>query len=423
MKAKDQIKKFPDTSGIYIMKNAAGEIIYIGKATSLKERVRSYFGSYLPDKTRLQMTEVADIAYQETDSPLEALLLESQLIKKHLPKFNIKERDDKSRIYVHITHEKFPRIHFLRETDLNEIREKNPVLYGPFNSARSIIEALELIRRVIPFRSCNIMPKKKCLYGFIGLCEAPCENFISETEYKNRIRAIRDFFEGKKVRVLGSLKRDLKKAAKSLEFEKAAKIRDHIFSLEHMKQMFVIKNEQSMPFFRRIEGYDVSNISGAYATGSMVVFIDGMSEKSEYRKFKIKNAEPKAESAEASRLEHGRIARVENRERRRIQGANDVAMMKEILRRRFGNTWPHPDLILVDGGRGQVNAALSVLRSLSLNIPVIGLAKGPDRKKDELITSQTLPRAEISLFKEVRDEAHRFAKGYYEKLHRREIRN
>jgi len=375
------------------MKNVAGEIIYIGKATSLKERVRSYFSSYLPDKTRLQMTEVADIVYQETDSPLEALLLESRLIKKYLPKFNIKERDDKSRIYVHITREKFPRIHFLRETDLHEIKEKSPTLYGPFNSARSIIEALELIRRVIPFRSCNLMPKKKCLYGYIGLCEVPCENLISETEYKKRIRAIRDFFEGKKIRVLGSLKRDLKATVKSLEFEKAAKIRDHIFALEHMKQMFVIKNEQTIPFFRRIEGYDISNISGAYATGSMVVFVDGMSEKSEYRKFKIKN----------------------------VKGANDTAMMREILRRRFQNDWKHPDLILVDGGRGQVNAALSVVRGFNLNIPVIGLAKGPDRKKDELITSQTLPRAEISLFKEVRDEAHRFAKGYYEKLHRKEI--
>jgi excinuclease ABC subunit C len=395
MNIKEKIKKFPDTSGVYIMKNAAGEIVYIGKATSLKERVRSYFSSYLPDKTKVQMSEVADIEYQETDSPLEALLLESRLIKKHLPKFNIKERDDKSRIYVHITREKFPRIHLLRETDLHEIKEKSPTMYGPFNSAHSIIEALELIRRVIPYRSCNVTPKKKCLYGYIGLCEAPCENLISEKEYKERIRKVRDFFEGKKNRVLNSLKKDLKTAAKKLEFEKAAKIRDHIFALEHMKQMFVIKNEQTIPFFRRIEGYDISNISGAYATGSMVVFVDGMSEKSEYRKFKIKN----------------------------IKGANDTAMMKEIIQRRFKNDWVLPDLVLVDGGRGQVNAALSVLRSLSLNIPVIGLAKGPDRKKDELITSQTLPRAEISLFKEVRDEAHRFAKGYYEKLHRRVIKN
>lgn len=391
MKLQEIIKSFPDSSGVYLMKDEAGEIIYIGKATSLKERVRSYFASYLPDKTRLQMSKVAYIEYIETDSPLEALILESNLIKKHNPKYNTKEKDDKSRIYVHITREDFARIHLLRATDLHEIGEKNPTLYGPFNSAHAIIEALELIRKVIPFRSCNVMPKKKCLYGFIGLCEAPCENLITKEEYKHHIRAVRDFFEGKKLRVYSQLKNKLRLASKNLEFEKAAKIRDHLYALDHMKQMFVIKNEQQMPLFRRIEGYDISNISGAYATGSMVVFIDGMSEKSEYRKFKIKN----------------------------VSGANDIAMMKEVLFRRFKNDWSHPDLILVDGGRGQVNATLSVLRALNLSIPVVGLAKGPDRKKDELITSQTLPRAEITLFKEVRDEAHRFAKGYYEKLHRK----
>jgi excinuclease ABC subunit C len=394
MNLRNKIKNFPDGSGVYIMKDASGEVIYIGKATSLKERVRSYFASYLPNKTRLQMGNVATIDYVETESPLEALLLESNLIKKHNPKYNIKEKDDKSRIYVHITKEDFPRIHLLRATDLNEITQKNPILYGPFNSAHAIIEALELIRKVIPFRSCNVMPKRKCLYGYIGLCEAPCEKMISQKDYRARIRAVRDFFEGKKIRVYSQLRNELKTASKNLEFEKAAKIRDHLDALDHMKQMFVIKNERQTPLFKRIEGYDISNISGAFATGSMVVFIAGMSEKSEYRKFKIKN----------------------------VSTANDIAMMKEVLQRRFRNDWPHPDLILVDGGRGQVNVAISVLRASNLNIPVVGLAKGPDRKKDELITSQTLPRAEITLFKEVRDEAHRFAKGYYEHLHRKSYR-
>lgn len=395
MKIKDKIKKFPESSGVYIMKNNPGEIIYIGKATSLKERVRSYFSSYLPDKTRLQMKEVANIEYIETESPLEALILESNLIKKYSPFYNIKEKDDKSRIYVHITREDYPRIHLLRATDLQEIKEKNPILYGPFNSSKSIIEVLELIRKVVPYRSCNVMPKKRCLYGYIGQCEAPCEKLISKKEYKERIRSVRDFFEGRKKRVVQRLNRELKEAAKKLEFERAAKIRDHIFALDHIKQMFVIKNEAKTPLFRRIEGYDVSNISGAYATGSMVVFVDGMSEKSEYRKFKIKS----------------------------VKGANDVAMLKEVLRRRFKNEWDMPDLILIDGGRGQINGAISVLREIGLDIPVVGLAKGPDRKKDELVTSQTMPRGEIMLFKEVRDEAHRFAKGYYEKLHRAVFKN
>jgi excinuclease ABC subunit C len=214
---------------------------------------------------------------------------------------------------------------------------------------------------------------------------------IESADYRKNIRLVRDFFEGKKARVLSSLSKELKASAKKLEFERAAKVRDQIYALNHLKEMFIISRDNPTTVFSRIEGYDISNISGVYAVGSMVVFIDGISEKSEYRKFKIKW----------------------------VKGANDTAMMKEILIRRFRNDWPHPDLILVDGGRGQVNAATDVLKNLKLNIPVIGLAKGPDRKKDEVITNQVLPRKDIVIFKQVRDEAHRFAKGYYEKLHRR----
>jgi excinuclease ABC subunit C len=407
MKIQEKINQLPDSPGVYLMHNSAGDIVYVGKATSLKERVRSYYSQPLPVKTELQMREVVDIEYIETDSALEALFLEAKLIKKYSPKYNIKDKDDKSRIYVHIAKEDFPRIHFLRETDLPQIREKNPVLYGPFLSGRSVADALELIRKIVPFRTCNEMPKKKCLYGYLGLCEAPCEKLISKVEYRKRIRQVRDFFEGKKIRVLSSLKREMKMAAKNHDFEKAAKVRDHIYALEHLKRMFIREgNEQSV--FWRIEGYDISNISGAYATGSMVVFIDGMSEKSEYRKFRIRPYPLSLRATKGSAA----ISSTPN---------GDVGMIKQVLERRFHNDWPHPDLILIDGGRGQVNVAVSVLTKLNLDIPVIGLAKGPDRKKDELITSRTLPRQDIKLFKEVRDEAHRFAKGYYEKLHRKNL--
>lgn len=379
------------------MKDKTGEIIYVGKATSLKERVRSYFGGGLLLKTEVQMQNVVEIDYIESDSPLEALILETSLIKRYTPKFNIREKDDKSSAYVHFTKETYPRIHILRATDLQIIREKNPILYGPFSSTRAIYEALEVIRKVVPFRTCVKMPKKKCLYGYLGLCEAPCENMISEIDYRQRIRNVRDFFEGKKARVLKNLEREMTTASKNLEFEKAKTIRDRLFSLEHLKRIFILHQDIKTIIFNRIEGYDISNISGLYATGSMVVFIDGMSEKSEYRKFKIQ-AKP---------------------------GAGDVAMLKEMLERRFKRVgdggWPLPDLILIDGGRGQVNVAVEVLKKANLDIPVVGLAKGPDRKKDELITSRTMPRQEILLLKEVRDEAHRFAKGYYEKLHRKSM--
>jgi len=388
-----KIKNFPDSPGVYLMRNAAGKIIYVGKATSLRERVGAYFARNLPAKTAMQMREVKKIDYLTSESALEALILEANLIKKYAPKFNMREKDDKSRVYVHITREKFPRLHLLRETDLPKISEKRPTLYGPFFSGAAVAVALGLIRKIVPFRSCNKLPKKRCLYGHLGLCEMPCERRISKQDYARRIRELRDFFEGKKARVTQALRRELKAAASKLDYEKAAQIRDRLSALEHLKQAFVLKLDTQPTVFRRIEGYDISNISGAYAVGSMVVFLDGESEKSEYRKFRVKS----------------------------IRGANDVGMLKEVLTRRFRNDWPHPDLILVDGGHPQVNAVAAVLKTLALEIPVVGLAKGPERKRDELITSRTLPRGEIALFKRVRDEAHRFAKGYYQRLHRKSL--
>jgi len=390
---KNKITNFPSKPGVYLMKDTAGKIVYVGKAVSLKERVRSYFQKNLPIKTIRQMEQVCDIEYIETDSEIEALLLESKLVKKYSPKYNIDLKDDKSRAYVHFSRENYSRISILRETQLHELKEKNPLIYGPFQSAGQVRQALEQIRKIIPYRSCKVMPKKRCLYGYLGLCEMPCEQRIDEEGYRKRIRQVRDFFEGKKSRVISSLKNEMKLAAKSHAFESAAKIRDRIFAIEHLSQVFAIQDSSSETVFTRIEGYDISNISGVYATGSMVVFINGESEKSEYRKFKIKT----------------------------VQGANDTAMMREVIRRRFRNTWDKPDLILIDGGRGQVGVAVKILKDLKLGIPVVGLAKGPDRKKDELITSQVLPRSEIKVFKQVRDEAHRFAKGYYQKLHRKKL--
>jgi len=391
---KESIKSFPESPGVYLMYNAKNEIIYIGKATSLRHRVLSYFQKNLPDKTAKQMHEVCSIDFQETDSTVEAIFLESRLIKKHSPQYNIKEKDDKSRIYVHITKEDYPRLYILRETDLFQIKEKTPILYGPFLSTLSLNTALELIRKIIPFRSCKKLPKKKCLYGYIGLCPAPCEGLVSKIDFRKNVRLVRDFFEGKKGRVINSLNKEIKKLSKEKRFEEAAKIRDRLLALEHLKQAFAIKQD-NFTIYSRVEGYDISNISGIFAVGSMVVFIDGAPEKSEYRKFKIKW----------------------------VKGANDTAMVSEVLRRRFKNDWDLPDLILIDGGKGQVGAAIQVIKDNNLNIPVVGLAKGPDRKKDEIITSRTLPRGETALFKQVRDEAHRFAKGYYERLHRKALRS
>lgn len=375
------------------MKDAQASVIYVGKATSLKERVRSYFAKNLPIKTDVQMKDVTDIEFIECESELEALVLESRLIKKYSPKYNIREKDDKSRAYIYITDEPFARVRIIRETDLvlEKIVKKN--LFGPFGSAKIVGEALELIRKVVPFRSCSKMPKKKCLYGHIGLCPAPCESGVSHEEYRILLGEVKDFLAGRKKNVLRKLKSELARHSKLLEYEKAANVRDRIFALEHLKRVYMT-SDNIVSIYDRIEGYDISNVSGEFATGSMVVFTNGVSEKSEYRKFKIKT----------------------------VQGANDVEMLKEVLHRRLKNAWPKPDLMIIDGGKAQVNAALSVLRSLKIDdIALIGIAKGPDRKKDEIVSAQIFPRSEIALVKQVRDEAHRFARGYYQKLHRKNL--
>ncbi len=396
-KNKGKLLNLPSKSGVYLMKDLTGKVIYIGKATSLKERIKSYFNNQISLKTKKQMSEVAQIETIETDSALEALFLESALIKKHSPKYNIKEKDDKSKLYVYFTKEDFPTVTIIRATDLHFIKEKNPVLYGPYTSSKSISDALELIRKIIPFRTCKKLPGRKCLYGFIGLCDAPCEGGISRNEYRKSIKQVRKFFEGKKAVVISGLKKELKAASQDQAYEKAAKIRDKIYALEHLEKMFMLSKDDTSSIYNRIEGYDISNIFGEYAVGSMVVFRNGISDKSEYRKFKIKD----------------------------VKGANDIAMIKEVMRRRYSGQhkdWPLPDLIIIDGGRGQVNATVSILVNNNLDIPVVGIAKGPDRKRDEIITSRVVPREEVSLFKQVRDEAHRFARGYYEKLHRKVIK-
>ena len=395
-KLKDRVSKAPNSPGVYLMKSVTGNVVYVGKATSLKERLRSYLASDLPLKTQKQMLEVMDVEVIKTTSPIEALFLESKLIKKYSPKFNIKEKDDKSRLYVYFTKEEFPAIKMMRETDLAMIKEKRPVLYGPYSSSKSVSDAIELIRRVFPFRTCRILPGKKCLYGYLGLCSVPCEGLISEEDYLQNIKSIKKYFEGQRPQIIKQLEKQQQRYSRDLKYEEAAKKRNQITALRHLSEMFVLSRDDRVSIFRRIEGYDISNISGQYAVGSMVVFTQGLSDKSEYRKFKIKS----------------------------VHEANDIAMMKEVLSRRFSarnRSWPKPDLIIIDGGRGQVNAAISVLKENNLEVPVIGIAKGKDRKRDEIITSKVLPRQEIALFKQVRDEAHRFAKGYYKKIHRRQI--
>lgn len=408
-----KIKKgeLPDVPGVYLMKNEKGDIIYVGKATSLKRRVSSYF--MRPHDSRIQkmVSEIRSIDYIEKPTAIEALILEANLIKYYFPPYNVKDKDNKSFLYLIITKEDFPKPILVRGKDIQEdASKKYKAIFGPYTSPRSLRAALDLIRKAFPWSICDPGQKRACFYHHLKLCPGVCIGAISRQDYAKIIRDLIKFFEGKKDDILKQYRREMKAAAKSKEFELAADLRNKIFFLEHIQDIAILKKEDEdvdkiregeapVNLFGRIEGYDISNISGTSSVSSMVVFENGAPAKAEYRKFRIKT----------------------------VVGSNDVASMKETLTRRFRNDWRKPDLLLIDGGWPQVNAALEVVRHFELGIPVVGLAKGPDRKKDELVCDPNnleicaLCEKHKDLLVAVRDESHRFANAYHRKLRSRRM--
>jgi excinuclease ABC subunit C len=390
-------KELPETPGVYIYHDAAGKILYVGKAANLRRRVESYFTR--PHDARIQklVDEIREIELRHTDTAIEALILESELIKKLEPPFNIREKDDTSFLYVVITKDIFPRVLVMRGKDLPNIAITKK--FGPFTSSSSAREAYRIVRRIFPFNThaallgktsaANHKPTKLCFDAQIGLCPGVCAGGITKQEYRRTIKHIILFFEGKKERIINALEREMEKAAKKTDFEQAERLRRQLFALRHIQDVALINDtaiHSDAPKFR-IEGYDISNISGTSSVGSMVVFTNGRPDKAQYRKFKIKS----------------------------VKGANDVASLQEVLARRLRNEWPLPDLFLIDGGLPQVHAAEQILRGADVKIPIIGLAKGPERKRNDVIGA--IPEGtDLATLIKVRDEAHRFAITYHRAL-------
>lgn len=397
------LNNLPDKPGVYLFKDNRGEIIYVGKAGSLKRRVKSYFARAGDRKTEALVSEAIDLEIRETPSVLEALILEAELIKRLKPKYNIRDKDDKSFIYVGITREDFPKPILVRGHELQAMNSKFQVSFGPFTSAGALREALKILRGIFPWSECKPNQNKPCFYYGIKKCPGVCVGKISKKDYQKNISGLKLFFRGKKTQIIKNLEREMKEASKDREFERAAEFRNRIYALNHIHDISLIKKDDFMncrapealqhKAMGRIEGYDISNISQKLATGSMVVFRDGAPEKKEYKKFRIKNTK-----------------------------SGDVPMLREVLTRRFKNNWPSPDIILIDGGEAQVGVAEKVLKANKLNIPVIGIAKGISRKNDRFVfdyNDQELKRITKifeNLFKQVRDEAHRFAIGYHRSL-------
>lgn len=518
----------PLVPGVYLLKDSADRILYVGKAKSLKKRVKSYFRSDLDPKTRALMNQFHHLEYIVTDTEKEALILESNLIKKHMPRYNIRLKDDKRYPYIRVTNEKFPRVIITRR-----VLDDGSYYYGPFTEATTLRRLVKFIKALFKVRDCKNMDGP-CLNYQIDLCRAPCDNKISEAEYKKMVGNVSMFFEGKYDEIMDALKGEMMEAAENHEFEKAAVLRDQINSVEDvlekqkmeftgdldqdviasasdeelacvavfsvrngkiigredflmggaensseekivtafLKQYYmgprhvpskiilhkdvedrklieewlsekreakvdievpiegiefrlarmVSKNAQILlnhqkevkgalvdlkkylgiaKIPKRIEAYDISNISGQNAVGSMVVFENGTPKKSAYRRYKIET-----------------------------EGPDDYAMMKEMLTRRFtsliNNQDSEPDLVLVDGGKGQLNIALEVFNSLNITYPVIGLAK----EFEHVFIPQTpspliLPRNSeaLLLLQRIRDEAHRFAITYHKKLRSKEFKS
>ena len=508
------------------MKDSEDRIIYIGKAKSLRKRVKSYFRNDLDPKTTVLMRHFHHLEYMVTDTEKEALILESNLIKKHMPRYNIRLKDDKRYPYIQVTNEKFPRVIITRR-----VLDDGSYYYGPFPEATTLRRLVKFLKSLFKIRDCKNMDGP-CLNYQIDLCNAPCNKKISQKEYKKLVDNVSLFFEGKYDEIMETIKSEMVEAAEHHEFEKAAVLRDQLNSVgdvlekqkmeftrdldqdvvasasddelacvvvfsvrdgkivgkedflmsgaenseedkiisaflkqyymgprhvpakiiihknvedkklieewltekrealvtvevpiegvEYRLAMMVSKNAKILlnhqkevkgalldlkkylgipKIPKRIEAFDISNISGKMAVGSMVVFENGVPKKSAYRRYKIET-----------------------------EGPDDYAMMKEMLERRFKSLIEKeesaPDLVLVDGGKGQLNIALDVFRSLNINYPVIGLAK----EFEHVFIPQTpspliLPRKSeaLLLLQRLRDEAHRFAVTYHRKLRSKEL--
>ncbi len=376
----------PDSPGVYYFLGPKKEVLYVGKATSLKDRVKSYFGKDLiltrgPLLVKM-VTEAESIEFISTDSVLEALMLEAYQIKQYQPYYNSKAKDDKSYNFVTITDEDFPKI----------VVTRGAGTYGPFPHSGELKEALKIIRKIFPYRDekCKLTGKP-CFNAQLGLCPGPCAGLISKTEYSKQIKKIKLFFEAKKSELIKTLDKEMKSLAKSQKFEEAERVKRQIFALEHIHDMALIKRDLEArsnklePVFR-IEAYDIAHLSGKDTVGVMVVVEDGERAPSQYRKFKIK-----------------------------VDKNDDVGNLKEVLTRRLNHPeWRMPDVVVIDGGVGQINVAKEVLKDTKLDI--VAVTKDERHKARDLVGDKEIIKKWEKSILLANAEAHRFAISYHRKL-------
>lgn len=402
-------QKLPDEPGVYFFLGSKKEILYIGKATSLRNRVRSYFAKDVATKRskliEQMVTEAKSVDVTKTDSVLEALILESNLIRTHKPKYNSISKDDKSYNHLIITKEEYPRVLVVRGKDLVSKYSEEDIQYhfGPFTSGLLFREALKIVRRLFKFYDTKVpvgQERSKLSRGVIDFNKQiglyPSEE--NKKAYARTIRYVRLFFEGKKKQIITELEKEMMRLAKDERFEEANIIKHKIFALQHIQDVALLKND--VRTFKddrnaRLEAYDVAHLGGQDMVGVMTVVEGGERKPHEYRKFKIKS----------------------------VNGSNDTAALKEILTRRLAHLeWPLPQIIVVDGSTAQKNAAEHVLRKFELLIPVVAVVKDERHRPTRLIAAKKLLEAYQNDILLSNAEAHRFAIGYHkEKRNKRAL--
>lgn len=397
----DQAKILPQHPGVYRYYDHKHRLLYIGKAINLRRRVLSYFNRVHEPRIDELVQQIARIEYTQTASVIEALFLEAHLIQTRQPPFNIRLKDDKTFVHIIITQEDYPRVLIARPT--RHIALPIRYQFGPYTSADLARNALKIVRKIIPFRTqCLPSPtitSRGCLDAQLGLCPGVCRGTLSRRDYQRLITKLRLFLEGQTPVLLRKLHHEMTDAARRNAYEVAAQARNQLYALQHIQDIALIKRtdfreiadqptDPTIP--HRIEGYDISNILSKYAVASMVVLTNGEIDTAEYRKFQIKT----------------------------ITTQHDLKMMEEVLVRRFRHLeWPLPDLLVIDGGSQHLKTAQRVVKSYGLTIPILAVAKGPERKNLDLYPSnqQLLDHKEhlLPLIRAVRDEAHRFAITYH----------
>jgi len=433
----DKVKEFPTTPGVYLMKDAQGRALYVGKAKNLRNRASHYFTKAAAEEPRTadMVKLIADIDFLPADTEVDALLMEARLVKDLQPRFNMGLKDGKSFPYLQIRiREEFPRVEFTRTP-----RRRGVKLYGPFTSAKSLRAAIQVLQRIFQFRTCSLDIKtsevqwrwfRPCILHSIRQCTAPCNFRVTKEAYRKQIRSLRLVLSGKKSKLIAEMEKEMQEASAALMYERAAKLRDEIDALQKLSlrgdvdkdvqpEVFQIEPKKGMVGLRKIlglpqtprtiEGIDVAHLSGDEKVASLVSFIDGLPFKPGYRRYRIKT----------------------------VAGNDDFASIREVVSRRFRNyssrrrrnleadEHPWPDVLLIDGGKGQLNAALEAFRMLGVEPPaLLSLAKQEEeiyRPGDAEPLRLSRHAAALRLLQYVRDEAHRFAQHYHHLLRKKKM--